>query len=313
MLPTLVAQELREFRCTVIDQSDDPAVAERLIAGLGDDRIRHVAQRARGKSRALNLALSMTSAPVVAFTDDDCTVPPGWLREAVAAVERMDMPGVIFGEVDACAHDPRRVFVPAISFGTATTWHHRFHRSPGLIGMGANMVVDRRIFEVCGGFDADLGPGGVLATGEECEFAYRALRRGYWVRQEPKLEVLHWGARSVTDASARDLVVGGFFAISAGFGKHLRSGDLWAAVVMLDEFASATAQVARAVLRRRGPYHIRRLLACCRGFAAGLRRGLAVPPCVSSGGEETATRSAPTSDSQGRSGHAPACGPDDAR
>ena len=108
---------------------------------------------------------------------------------------------------------------------------------PRTIGLGANMAVRRDAFAQIGLFDEDLGPGGRLITGEECELALRALSAGIDVVRDPSFNVLHWGARPVAGGAARDLVNFGFFALGAGYGKHLRGGDWRAAAVVGHETA----------------------------------------------------------------------------
>jgi len=101
--------------------------------------------------------------------------------------------------------------------------------------MGANMFVRRTVFDQIGGFDEDLGPGGTLLTGEECELTYRALQHSVEVVREPGLTVTHWGARPVSGDVAKELVNSGFFAVGAGYGKHIRSGDGKALTIMMHE------------------------------------------------------------------------------
>ena len=182
LLPTVVAQTHREFRCLVVDQSEDPKPNAELLDNANDPRLEHVVHRAKGKSRALNLALSMTSAPAVAFTDDDCTLPNDWLEKALAALERLPRPGIVFGNVLPCPHDPAVDFIPSIEFPKYKLLCEPLVSSPGLLGMGANMIISRQVFDEAGMFDEDLGPGGTLKTGEDCEISYRALRHSRSLR-----------------------------------------------------------------------------------------------------------------------------------
>ena len=62
----------------VVDQSTDErtrAVLEELGA-LADARMTYVPSDERGVSRARNRAFAACSTDILAFTDDDCTVPP---------------------------------------------------------------------------------------------------------------------------------------------------------------------------------------------------------------------------------------------
>src|SRR3989442_925805 len=65
----------------VVDQSTTARTAERL-AEL--DSIVYQRTDEVGLSRARNLAIRMTTAPLLAFTDDDVSFEPSWLEKLVA-------------------------------------------------------------------------------------------------------------------------------------------------------------------------------------------------------------------------------------
>jgi GT2 family glycosyltransferase len=275
-IPTVLAQELRAFRLIIIDQSQDPTPNAEMVRSFGDDRFVYLVQDGKGKSRALNLGLSRAAAPLLAFTDDDCTLPTDWLSQAVACFARNEEAGIAFGSVIAADHDPKDWFIPAILIDSFLRYRGPVSRSLGLIGMGANMFVRRRVFDKIGLFDEDLGPGGPLLTGEECELTYRALKHGLEVVREPALSVTHWGARPVSGDVARQLVNMGFFAVGAGYGKHIRAGDARALAIMAHETAWVTALIARAIVTGSRPLHLRRLGLLWKGVAAGFRHGAAL-------------------------------------
>jgi glycosyltransferase involved in cell wall biosynthesis len=277
LLPTTVVQSHRHFRFFAIDQSDDPEPNRAAIRGLDDARFRHLVQREKGKSRALNLGLSRSSAELVAFTDDDCTLPEDWLATAVRLMLEHPDVGILFGNLTPTPHDPERCFIPAIEFDRP-----RVHRGPllwsrGLLGMGANMIIRRSVFDTIGLFDEDLGPGGPHLTGEEVEITYRALQHGFEVQQRPELRVVHWGARPLAGGVAKQLINSGYFAVGSGYGKHLRSGDVRTVGVVMHELAWVLSLTTRALLTNQRPLHIRRLGLLSRGIVAGLRRGLRAP------------------------------------
>jgi GT2 family glycosyltransferase len=47
------------------------------------DRLRYIRREERGLSRAYNRGVAEAIHELIAFTDDDCVAPPGWL-DAVA-------------------------------------------------------------------------------------------------------------------------------------------------------------------------------------------------------------------------------------
>jgi GT2 family glycosyltransferase len=80
----------------------------------------------------------------------------------------------------------------------------------------------------------------VMATAEDAEFAYRALRKGVTIRYEPDAVVAHFGWRDTKKRveQYRD------YALSHGgfYGKYLRRGDLFI-------LARAAAHFGRALRR----------------------------------------------------------------
>ena len=278
MLRTAVAQTYRTFTMLIVDQSDDVVANQHVIAQIGDRRIRHVPQDARGKSRALNAALRLSCSELVAFTDDDCELPADWLQELVRSARAHPLAALVFGTVAAGEHEPADYFIPTVQFQAVQVLAAGSLPPRGLIGMGANMLARRSAVEDVGMFDEELGPGGLFKTGEEVELAYRALRVGFDVVQDPRPTVVHWGARPWSGGAASEVINVAFFAIASGYGKNVRAGDRRAMRAFMRELSAAVIAVTRAVRDLHGPYHLRRLHRTLLGFLAGFRRGPAVPP-----------------------------------
>src|SRR5262249_31011232 len=70
-----------------------------------------------------------------------------------------------------------------------------FHRldplAAGRVGASVNMAVRRSVLEEIGLFDEALGPGTLCESGEDHEFFFRVLARGYRVVYEPAALVWH--------------------------------------------------------------------------------------------------------------------------
>ena len=75
-LDSLAALRTVPLELIVVDNSSgDPATAE-ICRGRS---VRYVLESGRGSSRARNRGVAEARGEVVAFTDDDCMVDPGWL------------------------------------------------------------------------------------------------------------------------------------------------------------------------------------------------------------------------------------------
>jgi glycosyltransferase involved in cell wall biosynthesis len=92
LLAALAAQTLPldEFEVVIADNgsTDDSAEVLAELAASSPVALRVVrAEVNRGPSAGRNLAWRATTAPVVAFTDDDCEPTPSWLAAGLAAVD----------------------------------------------------------------------------------------------------------------------------------------------------------------------------------------------------------------------------------
>ena len=129
-----------------------------------------------GVSRARNRGWRAARGEVVAFTDDDCEVPPSWLEDHMRALAE---PSVIVscGQVSGLSR-----------YGGATTevWdqtaveaRHRLGARPWDIGHAANLAARRDALVAVGGFDERLGPGGArVRAGEDADLLVRLLQVG---------------------------------------------------------------------------------------------------------------------------------------
>ena len=104
--------------------------------------------------------------------------------------------------------------------------------------MGTSLEVFRKV----GLFQEDP----VMATAEDAEFAYRALRKGVTMRYEPEVVVAHFGWR---DESKR-VEQYRHYALSHGgfYGKYLRRGDLFILARAAGHFIRALRRWVRGKL-----------------------------------------------------------------
>jgi GT2 family glycosyltransferase len=108
---------------------------------------------------------------------------------------------------------------------------------------GGNMGTSLATFRKVGLFEEDP----VMATAEDAEWSYRALRKGVPLRYEPDVVVAHFGWRDekkrVEQYRHYALSHGGFY------GKYIRRGDLFILVRALGHFVRALRRWVRGRLK----------------------------------------------------------------
>ena len=226
---SVIANEHPSFDLSIVDQSTDESTRT-VVASVGDPRIHYCHSSVQGLSRAYNQGISLSTAPLLAFTDDDCVVPPDWLSRIELAFELEPEADLLYGQVLPKSEDPaERNLTPALPLAKA----ERLSRVDGfrVVGMGANFAARRRLFDRIGGFDEVLGGGGALRSSQDFDLAYRAYRAGSVILLRPDVTLLHDGMRQADDWPRlfRDYGIGD----GAFYSKHVRCGDIYALRLMM--------------------------------------------------------------------------------
>lgn len=199
----------------IVEQGSNQDVVKWLnyIRELGI-RVKHIVSDQRGRSAGINRGLEQVDTRFVAITDDDCFVGEDWLVNMADRL-RLNQEAVVTGRVEAAGEE-------MIIVVTSTT--PMVHNRPRLkfdSMSGGNMGTSLTTFEKVGLFDEDP----VMATAEDAEWAYRALRRGVTIMYDPGVCLWHFGWRDQLKRAEQyrnyALSHGGFY------GKYLRKGDLF--------------------------------------------------------------------------------------
>ncbi len=159
------------YEIVVVDDGSTPetmAVLKREQRANGrrpELRIIH-REQSGGPAVARNAGWQAARAPVIAFTDDDCQAPPGWLEGGMAMAHRN--PGsLVCGPILPIPEE-----LPGFS-----PFHYTMHVTrcgPGF--ETANVFYPREVLERVGGFDEQGFPD--LTTGEDVDLAWRAIESG---------------------------------------------------------------------------------------------------------------------------------------
>jgi GT2 family glycosyltransferase len=288
---SIIAGSQPEFELYVVDQNDDQRAATLLDQAVSDPRLRCLGS-SRGLSVGRNTAAAATSAELLAFTDDDCTVTPAWLSELTAPLANDPRIGVVFGSVQAAPHDRAAGFIPSYQRREAFVARTVFekHRAEGI---GASMAVRRSVWVELHGFDELLGAGTTLRSAEETDFTIRALLAGHFVAETPGATVIHGGFRSWDDG--RDVIRGYLHGIGATLAKNVKRGH-WTVLAVAAQLAARWMLARPVVDLGQRSFRWTRLA----GFASGVLRGLATPIDRTTGHFRTAPGRVPAGESPRR-------------
>jgi len=175
--------------------------------------LRYIFEGTQGRSSALNTGIAASTAPVLAFIDDDVMVGDEWLDAAAAPL--LDGSDIEYtgGPVRPIWEAPRPPWLSAERgdlWGTIAICHYGAEpfvfEERKRVPLGANMAVRRRLFERIGGFDPMLGrSNGRHVLGQEVpEFLARARAAGARGMYVPSMIVDHHvPARRLTKAYFR--------------------------------------------------------------------------------------------------------------
>ena len=196
----LLKLDYPEFEILICDNSKDPA-ATRKIAEQYD--VAYTRAPIAGLSRARNVALAAAEHRWVAFTDDDCRPEPNWLRELARELQdthcRCVTGLVLPAQLENSAEITFEIYgglgrgyAPLVFDPTYPRAHRWAPAKTWLIGAGANMLLDRELVRELGGFDPDMGPGGVGGCGEDTLVFYQLLKSGCNIHYTPRAIVHHF-------------------------------------------------------------------------------------------------------------------------
>jgi GT2 family glycosyltransferase len=227
----------------VVDNAPDGDQTRALVGELArqDSRIRYTCEPRPGLSHARNHGLAQACHDLVAFTDDDALVDPGWPSALVAGFEADSHAACVTGFVAAGSLDTgsERYFDSRYSWGEVSE-PRRFdlaaHRDParlypfcaGIFGTGANFAVRRSVVLDIGGFDPLLGAGAPGLGGEDLDMFLRIILSGYRICYLPSAFVWH-RHRSDPRALGEQTYSYGH-GLGAYLAKHLSNPDLRAAL-----------------------------------------------------------------------------------
>jgi glycosyltransferase involved in cell wall biosynthesis len=197
-IDSLLAQEYDDFEVLVVDNGSTDRTKEVTQSRLPHPRLKYVYEPILGLSVARNTGARETTAPLLAYLDDDAEASPQWLKVLVEAYNSHEKLAIAGGKVTLIW--PGNIAPPpwisrdlsaglgAYDLGDAIVYID----TPGLTPRGLNYSMRRTFLEQMGGFDANLGRvGKKLLSNEELYMTELALQQGWQVAYLPDALVAH--------------------------------------------------------------------------------------------------------------------------
>jgi glycosyltransferase involved in cell wall biosynthesis len=194
----------RRWDAIVVDNNstdDTRAVVERHTRSFPVPLL-YLFEARQGRSSALNRGIAAARGTVIAMTDDDVLVDPGWLEAACDALlaPRAASNGYAGGPVAPRWETPPPRWLDVHRgdlWGTIAIQDHGpaefLYETARKVPLGANMAVRRSLFDEIGGFRPELGrSSGRIVLGQEVpEWLMRARAAGYTGVYLPAMKVHH--------------------------------------------------------------------------------------------------------------------------
>ena len=216
-LKSLAELDHPDYEVIVVDNRPaGAAVAGSEPAGI--ERVRVVREPRPGISAARNRGVSVATGEIIAFTDDDVQVHPGWLRALGSRFARQPHASAVTGLVvpleletnaqvlfEQSGSGLDRGFAP-LTFqrakrGGRFTVRRRDERAgteqvrsiylTGEYGLGSNMAFRTAVLQAAGGFDEALGVGTRTRGGEDLAMLVELLMAGHELAYEPTAIIQH--------------------------------------------------------------------------------------------------------------------------
>lgn len=193
-LQKLQQSSLSNFELIVIDQSkqatQNKVKVKELLGTFA--KAKYIASQQIGKSKGLNQALLASTAPLLAFTDDDCLPDKKWLQTILDSFQKNKSISGVFGRT--IAHQPQKhkgLVCPACFDKTTAYFVKKPCKHWQKVGFGNNMAWRKSFFEQFGLFKEWLGPGSIGSNAEDAEIALRALINKQTLFYNPAMVIEH--------------------------------------------------------------------------------------------------------------------------
>jgi glycosyltransferase involved in cell wall biosynthesis len=236
-IKSIQANTFQDYHVWIVDQSEDAATATAVQPlAAADTRITYIHSQTKGVNTSRNIGIAAGQAPLVALTDDDCTVAETWLAALAAEYEAYPECCSLFGRILPVSASPADVppgtfaeiqrmqeVLPIASKDVPERQLYGDDPFNISFGHGANMSFRRSAFVEFGLFDEFLGAGAPLRAWPELDIGYRILSGGGRILYSPHVMVyhMHWRTWDGVKKAYRNYA----FGTGAAITKYVRGGD----------------------------------------------------------------------------------------
>ena len=192
------------YEIIVVDNAPDSVATKRVVER---STAQYVREDRPGLDWARNRGWNEATHDIIAFTDDDATVSPGWLSGIAKGFEHPAIVAVTGLVAPMELETPAQVLFEHVYGGMGKGFAGRlFHRDQmrpsqviaiHAVGVGANMAFRRAVFQQLGGFDTALDVGTPSAGGGDLDMFHRVVAAGLPLWYEPRALVWHQHRREL--------------------------------------------------------------------------------------------------------------------
>lgn len=257
LLRCLASVSRLDYRPFDVVVADSAPRTETTAQALADGRdwpfpLRYVRATRPGLALAHNTALPEVTGEIVAITDDDVEVDPGWLTALARAFAEWDATCVTGLILPAELETRAQLLVEqANGYGRGFT-RRAFRRdmeapdplfpfTAGRLGSGANMAFRTSWLTASGGFDPATGAGTPAKGGDELVAFLRVILDGGTLAYEPSAILRHWHRRDYEGMRRQA------FGYGVGLGAYV-SASLRARPALLGPMLQRAVPAARHML-----------------------------------------------------------------
>ena len=204
-LGSAIALDYPRFEVIVVDNDPATDATEAMVCErFGGDKVVYVREPVRGLASAHNRGAAVARGEIVAFTDDDVLIDPGWLTAIadafasaadVACVTGLVVPAELRTRTQAMLEwhaKPTKGFTRrVVSLGDAGGVDPLFPYTAGELGAGANMAFTASLLRELGGFDPAMGVGSATLGGDDLMAFFLAIATGHTLVYQPEALIWH--------------------------------------------------------------------------------------------------------------------------